>query len=71
MTNIYKAKFKEEHLVITLNQEEIQLACKQFVHNYYNLDTPTDNPAEGIQLKIITDNMPTGTARVEADINIT
>ena len=70
MINICRAKFVKEKIVITLNQEEIQLACKQFVQNHYNLKTPTDNPAEGIQLKVITNDFAPGTARVEADVEV-
>lgn len=71
VVNICKAKFVEERIVITLNQEEIQLACKRFVKEHYNLDLPDpENPAHGIQLKVITNDWMPGTARVEADVEI-
>ena len=71
VVSICKAKFVEERIVITLNQEEIQLACKRFVKEHYNLDLPDpENPAHGIQLKVITNDWMPGTARVEADVEI-
>ena len=55
--------------MITLNQEEIQLACKRFAKEQYNLELPdTENPAQGIQLRVVTTDMYPGTARIEADI---
>jgi len=55
--------------MITLNQEEIQLACKRFAKEQYNLDLPDpESPADGIQLKVVTTDMYPGTARIEADI---
>lgn len=71
VVNICKAKFVEDRIVITLNQEEIQLACKRFVKDHYNLDLPDpENPAHGIQLKVITNDFMPGTARVEADVEV-
>ena len=71
MEIIRNAKFNGDKLMITLNQEEIQLACKRFVKEHYNMELPEpENPAHGIQLKVMTDNMPPGTARIEADIQI-
>lgn len=71
MITICKAKFVEGRTVITLNQEEIQLACKRFVKEQYNLDMPDpESPANGIQLKVITNDFMPGTARIEADIEV-
>jgi len=64
-------KFCRGEKMITLNQEEIQLACKRFVKEQYNLDLPDpESPASGIQLKIMTNDMYPGTARIEADVEV-
>lgn len=56
-------------IMITLNQEEIQLACKRFVKEHYGLDMPDEeNPAHGILLRVVPNDFPRNTARIEADI---
>lgn len=56
--------------MITLNQEEIQLACKLFVKKQYGLETPSDDSNTGVMLRIVQNDYPPNTGRIEADVDV-
>ena len=71
MTKLAQGKFNGDKLMITLNQEEIQLACKRFVKEQYGLEVLEDeNPTYGVTMKVMTNDWPPNTARIEADVEV-
>ena len=54
---------------ITLNQEEIQAACKLFIEYEYGVEPIAEHPAIGILMRVIMDDNDKTKARIEAEVD--